>query len=141
MMNRYAFSVDRESFRGEYSTRELAVAAGLDAARELPSVEAIYVGKKTPVDTQTDDHAETVVKSMRRRMLEEAGDANWLGRANEHVLADLDAALEHAIVDWLRRHQLTPADKITAISEHPIPTVAAHAPDRNTEPSMIGPEE
>jgi hypothetical protein len=138
MINRYAFSIDRESFRGDFATRDLAVAAGLEAARELPSLEAIYVGKKTPVDTQTDDHAETILKAMRRRMLEEQGDANWLGSVNEHVIADLDAAVEHAIVGWLNRHDLTPADKITAISEHPIPTVAGHAPDKTVEPSMIG---
>ncbi|MFT3785104.1 MAG: hypothetical protein QM770_02925 [Tepidisphaeraceae bacterium] len=139
-VNRYAFSFDREQFRGDFDTRELALAAAYEAARELGgAVEAIYVGKRVPVPAQTDDHAESVVRAMRRRMLEKTGDANYLATVNEHVMADLDAAIELAIVDWQKRHQLQPASRVQAISEHPLPTVKEHAPVApRSETRLIG---
>jgi hypothetical protein len=142
-VNRFSYSFDRETFQGDFATREQAVAAGFKAADELGgAVEAVYVGKKQPVNPMADHHAEDVVRGMRRRMLEKTGEANYLAGANEHVLADLDASIEASIVDWLARHQLAPAPKLTALSEHPLPTVPAHAADtRRDEVKLIGPEE
>lgn len=142
-VNRFAYSFDRETFHGDFATRELAVQVGFKAAEELGgAVEAIYVGKKQPVDPMADHHAETVVRAMRRRMLEKTGEANYLATANEHLLADLDAAIEAAVVDWLTRHNLKPAPKLAALSEHPLPTVpASHAESRRDEVKLLGPEE
>jgi hypothetical protein len=142
-VNRFAYSFDRETFQGDFATREQAVVAGFKAAEELgAAVDAVYVGKKQAVNPLADHHAEDVVRGMRRRMLEKTGEANYLAAANEHVLADLDASIEASIVDWLTRHQLTPAPKLTALSEHPLPMVSASAAEsRRDEMKLLGTEE
>lgn len=138
----YGYSFDRARFTGEFATREQAVEAGLSAARERGrNVEAVFVGKRVPVDPQADHHADDVARSMRQRMQAKAGDADYLAGANEHVLADLDASLARTIVAWLDRQKLSPAARVTSISEHAIPSVRAHAPSRNDEVQLIGPEE
>ena len=138
----YGYSFDRDRFIGEFATREQALDAGLKAALERSGiVEAVYVGKHVAVDPQADHHAEEVSRSMRRRMQSKVGDGSFLACANEHVLADLDAALCRAIVAWLDRHGLTPAARVTSISEHPLPAVRAHGPSRSDEVQSIGPEE
>lgn len=138
----YGYSFDREQILGEFATREQALEAGLRAAEHKGGlVEAVFVGKRVPVDPQADHHADDVVRSMKRRMLSKAGDATYLLAANEHLLADLDAALAKTIVEWLDRNGLAPAAKVASISEHPIPTVRGHAPDRRSEVQLIGPEE
>lgn len=141
MFKPFAFSFDRETFRGEFATREEAAEAGqAEALKQMSVVEAVYVGKRVPTNPQADMHADDVVKSMKRRMLSKTGDAGYLAGANEHILADLDAGIEHAIVDWLRRHQLQPADKFSSISEHPLPQVHAHGPSKDDEVGMMGPD-
>jgi hypothetical protein len=139
----FSYSFDRESFQGEFDTREQAVEAGIKAAEKMSGmIEAVYVGKRRPVDAQADLHAEAVVEAMRVRMESRAGDSTYLAQVNEHVLADLDASLEHAIVEWLARHGLAPAPRFTGISEHPLPLVAIHAPSGpGDEVSFIGPDE
>lgn len=141
MFKPFAFSFDRESFRGEFATREEAAEAGqAQALKMMSAVEAVYVGKRVPTNPMADLHGDDVVKSMRRRMLTKTGDASYLAAANEHVVADLDASLEHAIIDWLKRNDLTPAAKISSISEHPLPAVHAHAPSSSDEVQMMGPD-
>lgn len=139
MFKPFAYSFDRETFRGEFATREEAAEAGqAEALKVMSIVEAVYVAKRVPTNPQADMHGDDVVKVMKRRMLSKTGDASYLAAANEHVVADLDAAIEHAIVDWLKRHELSPADKFSSISEHPLPSVHAHAPSRNDEVGMMG---
>ena len=141
MFKEYAYSFDRESFTGEFATRELAAEAGLRAAQaRIDAIAAVYVGKRVAVDPQAEGHADDVAKAMRRRMLAGTGEAGYLAGANEHVLADLDAQLAATIVGWLRRHELGPAAKIKAISEHPLPTVHAHGPTRDDEVQLMGGE-
>jgi hypothetical protein len=142
MFKPYAYSFDRETFRGEFATRESAAEAGLKAAIDHPAtIGAVYVGKRVPVDPQADQHAEDVARTMRRRMQSKTGTSGYLVEANEHVMADLDASLEHAIVEWLKRHDLMPAPQIASISEHPLPAVKAHAPSRVFEVGPMGGEE
>lgn len=141
MFNEYAFSFDRETFEGKFATREQAVEAGLKAAQARTDViAAVFVGKRVAPDPQAEGHAEDVARSMRRRMLARTGDATYLAGANEHTLADLDATLAKCIVEWLRRHDLKPAAKFLAISEHPLPTVHAHGPSRSDEVQLMGGE-
>lgn len=141
MFKPFAYSFDRETFRGEFATREEAAIAGqAEALKFMAVVEAVYVGKRVPTNPQADMHADDVVRAMKRRMLTKTGDASYLAAANEHVVADLDASLEHAIIDWLKRHQLQPADKFGSISEHPLPAVHAHGPSKDDEVGMIGPD-
>jgi hypothetical protein len=139
----FSYSFDRETFQGEFDTREQAVDAGIKAAEQLSgSIEAVFVGKRRPVDAQADRHADAVVDAMRTRMESRSGDSSYLAGVNEHILADLDASIEHAIVDWLARHRLAPAARFTAVSEHPMPLVAVHAPNTpGDEVSFIGPDE
>lgn len=138
----YGYSFDRERFNGAFATREQAVEAGLHAAEARSGVvEAVFVGKRVPLNPQADHHADDVARSMRRRMAATTGDGAYLTGANEHVLADLDAALERTIVDWLGRHGLTPAARVLSISEHPLPTARAHAPSRDDEVQFLGQEE
>lgn len=141
MFKPFAFSFDRETFRGEFATREEAALAGqAEALKYIAVVEAVYVAKRVPCNPQADMHADDVVKSMKRRMLAKAGDSTYLAAANEHVVADLDASLEHAIVDWLKRHELQPPDKFSSISEHPLPSVHAHGPSLDDEVGLMGPD-
>ena len=140
----FAFSFDRESgFRGAFATREAAVEAGQEAARERSTpIDAIYVGKRVPVDPQADGHAECIVKAMRERMLGKCGVTDYLSKANEHLMADLDAQLAATIAVWLRRHAMLPAARISSISEHPLPMAREHPIDRSgRELSLIGGEE
>lgn len=137
----FAYSFDRENFRGEFATREQAVEAGLRAATQRSAMfEAVFVGKRSPIDPQADHHAEDVVRSMRRRMQAKTGDVSYLAGANEQNLADLDASLARAIVAWLERHGLSPATRVSSISEHPLPAVRAHGPVSDDEVHQIGPE-
>jgi hypothetical protein len=141
MFKPFCVSLDRESFVGAYDTREQAVAAGFELARSSAGlVDSIYVGKRQPTPAQADGHAESVVDAMRDRMRASNGPDDYLDRVNEHQLADLDASIEHAIVDWLSRHQLTPASRVVSISEHPVPAVAAHARGQRDEVCLIGPD-
>lgn len=139
MFKPFAYSFDRETFRGEFATREDAALAGqAEAMKFMAVVEAVYVGKRVPTNPQADMHADDVVKTMKRRMQHKTGDTSYLAGANEHLLADLDAAIEHAIIDWLKRHQLQPADKFSSISEHPLPQVHGHGPSKSDEVGPMG---
>jgi hypothetical protein len=142
MFKPFAFSFDRETFRGEFSTREQAVDAGLAAATQMPAgVEAVYVGKRQPVDPVAEGHAEDLIAAMRQRMADRTGDYGYLRGVNEHVAADLDAAVEHTIVAWLRHHNLAPADRFVSISEHTTPLVKGHAPSATNEVTQFGSDE
>ena len=138
----YAYSFNRDTFQGEFATREQAIEAGLKAAAARVSAPptAVYVGKRVPTDPQADGHAEEVVKSMRQRMLDRAGDSAYLAAAHEHALADLDAALARAIGEWLTRNDFGPAAKVKSISEHPLPLSHEHGPSSSDEVQLMGGE-
>jgi len=124
----FCFSLDRENFQGEFATREHARDAGYAAAAAAPSaVEAIFVAKRQPINPQADHHAETVVADMQNRMRIKFGEETYLTAANEHQLADLDAAIEYAVVEWLARHRLTPEPKWVSLSEYPVSNPHEHA--------------
>src|SRR5687768_7696204 len=96
----YAYSLDRESFTGIYSTRQEAVAAGCAAAESLHTqVTEIYVGQRVGGDAQTNLHGWEVIKSMRQRARAAAGDeaASYLANITEDQVRDLDGALEATI--------------------------------------------
>lgn len=141
MFKQYAFSFDRESFQGEFATREQAAEAGLRAAvANLNNVAAVYVGKRVPTDPQADGHAEQIAKSMRQRLTARAGDAAYLPAADEHALADLDAEVAKTIVEWLKRHELMPPARVKSLSEHALPVVHVHGPSRSDEVQLMGGE-
>jgi hypothetical protein len=135
----FCFSLDRENFTGEFSTREEAKTAGLNAAAgSSAAVDAVYVAKRQPINPQADHHADRVVADMVERMRIKNREENFLEEVTEQQLADLDASLEHAIVQWLGRHQLGPAPRLISLSEYPVTNPKGHGPSRNDEVVLMG---
>jgi hypothetical protein len=124
-MKKYAYSYDREDYRGSFDTPEEAVAEAVREADGLacPPTE-IYVGTIVEADPQATDHAERIVEAMNRRAHVDYGDAaeRYLKKLTKAQVADLDKAIERAILDWLARHALTPTFvKVQGIREYPVP--------------------
>ena len=144
----YAYSLDRESFTGIYSSRQEAFEAGCEAADRLHTqLTEVYVGQRVAGDPQANLHAWEVIKSMRERAREAAGDDadTYLAGVTEEQARDLDGALETTIQRWLSNYKVGPTFfRIEAISEHPLPSVA-HATfgngDSEREVSEIGESE
>jgi hypothetical protein len=128
-IGKFAFSFDRESFRGSFDTRQQAINAGTTAAQDLSNPpEAIYVGVRQSIDPAATDHAEDVIDHMRRRVFERYGEksADFLVRINEQQLADLDSAIEKTIFAWLQKQDLGPHfERIGGVTEHPVTIVTA----------------
>ncbi|HWP39524.1 MAG TPA: hypothetical protein VNL70_01270 [Tepidisphaeraceae bacterium] len=142
MIGTFAYSFDRETFHGSYATRQEALKKALEKLPEIETTpEAIYVGKRVPIDVGSSGLAEMILAAMRRRVREqnseEVGVADdFLMRVNEHQLAELDDEIDRVIRAWLVKHELMPRqDKIVAISEHPIPQ-----PSMVARPSAAGSE-
>ena len=48
--------------------------------------------------------------------------ANYLNQLSDDQINELDGLIEHALYDWLRKHELLPTYfKVAAISEHSVP--------------------
>lgn len=144
MLGRFAYSLDHVTFKGNFETRAEALAAAKRdlATRDAP-IEAIFVGRRVAVDPQASDHADGVIASMRRRMSDLTDDSQYLRRVNDQQHADLDAALERTILDWLARHEFLPnTDRVENISEHPIPMAATMVRSTDDdEVDILGPEQ
>jgi hypothetical protein len=133
MIGKYAFSFDRESFRGSYNSRKEAVTAALEAARNVEGdpPASVYIACRAPLDPHASGHAEDLIERMRQAVRDdaeaEAADA-FLNYVTDQELADLDDAVERAIRGWLAKHDLlTASGRLSAISEHPVPVVAGVA--------------
>ena len=124
MKGTYAYSLDRESYTGVFNNRDEAFRAGCEEAERLHSqVTEVYVGQRVAGDPQADLHAWEVIKSMRTRARAAAGDdaTGYLAHVSAEQAADLDGAIEAAILRWLANHKLGPQFfRIEAVSEHPI---------------------
>jgi hypothetical protein len=142
MSGRYAYSLDRETFLGQFETRADALRAALTAARQKaePPTE-VFVGRKTEGDPQVCGHAEGAIETMRdRARTSNDGGDRYLRNINEQEEADLDDMLAGAITDWLKKHDRMPTFySVEAISEHPVPQ-SAHFANRNgdSEVTEIG---
>ena len=136
MVGKFSYSYDRETFRGIYDTRQDALKNGIAKLPEQQSTpEAIYVGKRVPIDCGTSGLAEMILGTMRRKVRNEVGDAGAqpLLKVNEHQLAELDDAIDRVIRDWMTKHELIPAQsKVIAISEHPVPQPMMTRPSNGT---------
>ena len=137
----YAYSFDRETYRGRFETRREA----LDAARKaLPfwpaAAEAIYVGRRIDPALHVRGYAELVLDAMRQRALD-AGDV-----PPDHdglpagARRDLDAGLAETLRDWLVAHDLVGRSRIEEISEHALPLVAHVSSDDSVEIGPVGVE-
>lgn len=122
----FAYSLDRETYTGVFGTREEAFHAGCYAAERLhANITEIYVGQRVAGDPQADLHAWELIKSMRARAREAAGDdaATYLKNVSNEQAKDLDGAIESTILRWLANYKLGPGFfRIEAVSEHPVPT-------------------
>jgi hypothetical protein len=122
----FAYSLDRQTFTGIFNTREEAFHAGCYAAERLhANITEVYVGQRVAGDPQADLHAWELVKSMRDRARDAAGDdsAGYLKNVSHEQVKDLDGAIEATIQRWLANYKLGPGFfRIEAVSEHPVPT-------------------
>lgn len=128
MRGSYAYSFDRDSFEGEYSTREQAYKAAVARADQLniAADTPIYTGQRMAANPQADAHARQLVNAMRRRARETVGgDAvDYLKSVTEDQMIDLDRAIEAVVTRWLSNYKLAPQwYRIGAVSEHPMPLV------------------
>jgi hypothetical protein len=121
MNERYAYSYDREDYRGSYASPEEA----FEAARMYSEGAAttIYVGVLVDADPQATDHAGPIIHAMRQRALVDIGDAarHYLKTVSSQQVKELDAALEQTILAWLRRNSLMPNFvRVQGIREFPV---------------------
>jgi hypothetical protein len=126
MIGKYAFSFDRETFRGAYHSRPEALKAALEAAsHETDPPATVYVACRAPLDPHAHGHAESLIQRMRRAVRSDVGPEAeaFLKSVSDQELADLDHEIERTIRCWLAKHELLlPSGKLAAISEHPVPT-------------------
>ena len=147
MKGTFAYSLDRETYTGVFNTRDEAFHAGCYAAERLhANITEIYVGQRVAGDPQANLHSWEIIKCMRDRAREAAGDqANgFLSSVTEQQAADLDGAIEAVVTRWMNNYKLAPTFfRIEAISEHPVPTVthATFGKDDDGEVSDLGESE
>ena len=122
MSGTYAYSLNGENYTGVYATRKEALAAALEKARNASDTPTtVYVGQRVPADPQAAGHADPIINRMRERAAAE-GDSTYLAAATEHDAADLDTAVETAILGWLKQHKFVSSRfTVAAISEHTVP--------------------
>ncbi len=137
----FAYSFDRDNYHGNYPTRQAALDAALKALRSRSDVpEGIFVGQWIQPDPQSTGHADSVLEAMRDRWHASSESGDYLASVNEHQAADLDAALDTCIREWLTKNALLPAaTRLRAISEHPVPNVHhVPVPAHERETSLMG---
>jgi len=127
MPARFAFSLNGENYSGAFATREEALASALDAAQDplnLNPPQSVFVAKRVEADPHAAGHARTVLRQMAWQAHDEVGApaANYLNQLGDDQINELDTMIEHALYDWLRKHELLPTYfKVAAISEHSVP--------------------
>jgi hypothetical protein len=124
MSGRYAYSLDRETFLGQFNTRAEALTAALSAARQQPDPpREVYVGHKVAGDAQVTGHAEHVIANMVDRARGASDSAmRYLQNVGEQEEAELDTMLADTITAWLQKHDRMPKFlSVESISEHPVP--------------------
>ena len=138
MPTRFAYSLNGENYTGDFGSREEALAAALDAARDplnLAQPQSVFVGRRVEADAHTAGHARTVLRAMAWQAHDDIGSpaSNYLNQLSDGQVAELDTAIERALTEWLRHHDLMPKHfKVEGISEHPVPMppgVNGRAPD------------
>ncbi len=131
----YAFSFDRETFRGRYGSRAEAVEA---AERSLNAysgpVEAIWVGRTSTPTLPVDGLAEHVLDVVADRQSDDNVEAITPGT---DARDELDARLAALVRAWADDHNLLPTSGVEAVSEHPIRPVA-HVNDRGVPGHEVG---
>ena len=140
MSGHYVYSLDRQTFLGQFASRSDALRAALTAAKQQPEPPTeVYVALKIPGNAQSTGHAEDVIRRMSDRARAASAQASadgatrYLQNVNEQEEADLDDMLARTINKWLIKHDRMPTFyNVEAISEHPVPNPAP-APRRSEE--------
>ena len=144
MAIRYAYSFDRETFTGSFSTREKALADALvKCFKEEVPPPTVYIGQVIPPDPHAAGNAEDVIDNMRRRVRIDVGEAanSWLKNLTSQQIEELDVELKATILAWMTRHDLLPEHtKIGAISEHTVPSAPTVPSGSASEVQDLGPE-
>jgi len=121
----FVFSLDRETWLGEFPSRQTAVAEGIRKAQAHPdSISTVYVGQKIVPSPRASGNARQVVDAIARKMKDDAGDIadDFLGGVTEQQVMDLDKQIEQATMGWIEKNDLSPHFYLVeAISEHPVP--------------------
>ena len=134
----YAYSFDRDTFRGCHPTRAEAVAAGEEALTHYNApVEAIWVGRIAENEPPVDLLGEMVIDEINDRQSEDGQESIHAGEAARD---DLDARLSALLKSWMDDHGLLPARGVESVSEHAI-AVKPHVDQRGDvgkEVSLIG---
>ena len=147
MPARYAYSLNGENYVGVFAAREEALSAALDAAWDpmnLNPPQTVFVGRRVEADPHTSGHARTVLREMAWQAHDEVGSpaASYLNKVGEAEIRQLDGALEHVVLEWLRKHDLMPTYfRIEGISEHPVPiapSAKGHGEAMNDEVHQVG---
>lgn len=134
----YAYSFDRETFRGRFATRRDAVAAAEVALEErTAATDTIWVGRRVEARPPTAAMGQVVTKELRRRQ-SEAGEVP--AAVTPDAIEDLNRRLEALLGEWLADHNLLPEARIEEISEHPVPLVSHVADSGQQEVQLIGVE-
>ena len=127
MPARFAYSLNGENYTGAFATREEALTAALEAARDPMNIappQSVFVARRVEADPHASGHAKTVLREMAWQAHDEVGApaANYLNQLPESQIKELDTAIERVLYDWLRKHELLPSFfKVAGISEHPVP--------------------
>jgi hypothetical protein len=124
-MPQYAFSLNGENWFGALATRDEALAAAIQkcsGAADPPAT--VFVGERLQDEVCTDHLGQVVLQELRSRGRGAEGPEERFGDVTASQLAELDAALEKALLGWQQKHPLTSSRfKVAAISEHltPVP--------------------
>lgn len=125
MPARYAYSLNGENYTGAYTSRDEALAAGFDAARDsMMQPQTVFVGRRVEADPHATGHAKTILREMAWQAHDEVGAPakSYLHQLSDDQVHELDIAIEKVLYEWLRKHELLPTYfKIEAISENPVP--------------------
>ncbi len=117
----YAYSFDRETFRGCHATRIEAVAAAEETlATYSAPVEAIWVGRITQAEPPVEQLGELVLNELADRQADEGVEAVV---ANEDARDELDARLASLLRAWMDDYGLLAPRGVESVSEHPIRVV------------------
>ncbi len=128
MPARYAYSLNGENYTGTFSTREEALRAGLEDAREsMLQPQSVFVGRRVDPDPHASGHARTVLREMAWQAHDEVGGpaAQYLNQLTDDQIRELDRDLEKVILEWQRRNELLPKFfRVESTSEHPVPQIS-----------------
>ena len=127
MPARYAYSLNGENYTGAFGSREEALHAAIDAARDpmnMVQPQTVFVARRVEADPHAAGHAKTILREMAWQAHDEVGASasNYLHQLPREQVQELDRAIEKVLYEWLRTHELLPSYfKVEGISEHAVP--------------------